>query len=154
MIVLCLPHCNRSVSAIQMEFLFSLAYVFAAVIFESGALRPTCLSPAWVSTKNQPRSSCTRIYEEFTHHYHRGLHSEGTFRTSLWKSVCRSEIAIRSSLKQYQQIFLCSKRYQGLNSIFQIRLDARNSWRVFRDFNGTSILLCRLLLSGNKNMRL
>ena len=67
------------------------AYVFAAVIFDSWALRPTCLSPDCVSWRavspsyslNRYPCACGHL---LTHHHHWGLHLCGF---SLWLFVGR-----------------------------------------------------------------
>ncbi len=63
------------------------AHVFAAVILESCAFLPVCLSPLWVSARNLSVSRTQKdgyrswsegnYVLERTHNQHRGLHLEG-----------------------------------------------------------------------------
>ena len=103
------PHCFR----------FWLAYVFAAVIFDSCALRPTCLSPACVSTRNQSGLSLlAAIIGGFTHNHHWSLHLESIVNLILKYSIGSTDTAILSFLKSMVKCSLSNPEMHKSHSAF------------------------------------
>ena len=77
MIVLCLQRYRKSQQGTYHVCVFACgAYVFAAVMFESCAFRPVCLSPAWVSSHGSQHVSAELQDREPTHNNYRSLHLE------------------------------------------------------------------------------